>query len=129
MTHRRQSNPRVRNIKHAQRESFLRHEIAQFFSQIIADEPSLQTLYINRVQLSSDRGLCTVLFAAADGQEEFNEKRATLILYKPSIRKALATVMQSRYTPEIVFRYDKGFEKQRTVNELIDRLKHEGRLS
>ena len=122
------TNQRVRDIKHAQRESFLLQEIANFFMQIMRDEPRLQGLYISRVKLSPDRGSCTIFFYTPGGMDDFEDKRPTLVLYKPSLRTALAKSMHSRYVPELIFKYDEQVDKQRRIDELIEKLKEEGKL-
>src|SRR5436309_8367 len=93
-------------IKKAQKESYFFKEIAQLFRQITIDEPSLNVLFINKVSLSSDGGKCVVLFLASNGRAEFEAKLPTLILYKPSLRAALAKTSHGRYVPNLVFRYD-----------------------
>lgn len=122
------TSKRQQDIKHAQRESFLYHEIASLITRLFADEPLLANLFINRVKLSPDRGLCTVYFYSPQGEQDFNDKLATLKLYKPSIRSAVAKAMQSRYTPEIRFSYDTSYDKQRQIDDLIEQLKDEGKL-
>jgi ribosome-binding factor A len=115
-------------IKKAQRESYFYREISNLFLQITIDEPRLNGLFINKISLSSDGGTCTVLFLAANGRTEFEEKLPILILYKPSLRTALAKTSHSRYTPNLIFRYDEGHEKVEKINRLIDKLKDEGKL-
>jgi ribosome-binding factor A len=115
-------------IKRAQKESYFFREISQFFHQIVVDEPRLNGIFINRVSLSSDGGTCVVLFLATNGREEFEQKLSTLILYKPSLRSALAKTSHGRYTPNLLFRYDEDHEKVEKINRLIDKLKDEGRL-
>jgi len=115
-------------IRKAQRESYFYREISTLFGRITIDEPRLQGLYINKVSLSSDGGTCVVLFLATNGREEFEEKLQTLILYKPSLRSALAKTSHGRYTPNLIFRYDEDQEKVDKINRLIDKLKDEGRL-
>jgi len=119
---------RQQEIKRAQRESYYFREISNLFLQITIDEPRLVGLHINKVALSSDGGTCTVLFLAESGKQEFEEKLPTLILYKPSMRSALAKMSHGRYTPNLIFRYDEGYEKVEKINRLIDTLKKEGRL-
>jgi len=119
---------RIREIKQAQRASFLLHEIAQFFLQITIDDAELRGLYINRVKLSSDNGLCYVLFIATNGKEEFDAKLSRLILFKPSLRSALSKVSHGRYVPDLIFKYDEEYEKQQKVEDLIDQLKREGKI-
>ncbi len=122
------TNPRVGTIKHAQKESMLLHTIAGLFIQIMQDEPSLQGFTITRVKLSPDKGKCTVFFHALGGLSEYEEKRKTLVLYKASLRKALSQSIKGRYTPNLHFTYDAELDKQRRVEDLIDKLKDEGRL-
>jgi ribosome-binding factor A len=115
-------------IRKAQRESYFYREISTLFGRITLDEPRLHGLYINKVSLSSDGGTCVVLFLATNGRDEFEEKLQTLILYKPSLRSALAKTSHGRYTPNLIFRYDEDQEKVDKINRLIDKLKEEGKL-
>ena len=115
-------------IKRAQRESYFFREISNLFLKITIDEPRLSGMYINKVSLSSDGGTCTVLFLASQGRAEFEEKLPLLILYKPSLRSALAKTSHSRYTPNLIFRYDQDQEKVEKINRLLDKLKDEGKL-
>lgn len=121
-------NRQQKDIKRARKESLFLQEISTFFLRIAQEEPSLQDLYITRVQLSTDYGLCSVFFHIAGGEKVFKEKLPLLILYKPSLRSAIAQAIQSRYTPELLFKYDEAFDKQKKVDELIEKLKAEGKL-
>ena len=85
----------------------------------------LKNLFVNRVSLSDNKGLCTVYFYTVKGEEYFNELINILKLYKPSLRKALATTIKGRYTPELVFEFDKPFEKQNRLEALIEKTKEE----
>lgn len=120
------SHSRVSEIKHAQKESNLFHKIAQFFLQIKQDDPELQNLSITRVKLTPDKGTCIVFFAAPGGLKEYEAKRPALVLYKTSLRKALAQVIPGRYTPNLKFTYDEQVEKQRRVDALLEKLRKQG---
>lgn len=119
------TSSRVREIKHAQKESNFFHHIAQFILQIKQDEPSLSDLSFTRVELSPDGGLCTLFFSAPGGLQAYEKMRTTLVLYKPSLRSALAQSIPGRYIPSLRFAYDKRSEKQRRIDELLDRIKRE----
>jgi ribosome-binding factor A len=80
------------------------------------------------VQLSPDKGLCTIFFHALNGVVEYEALRPQLILYKPSLRKALSQTIHGRYTPELRFAYDTHLDKQQRMDDLIERLKREGKL-
>lgn len=119
---------RVSEIRHAQRESVLLHTIAKCFMQLIQDEPKLSPLSITRTELSPDKGHCMVFFHCLGGIEEFESLRKTLVLFKPSLRKALSQEIDGRYTPDLRFAYDHQLDKQRHIDDLIDKLKDEGKL-
>lgn len=116
-------------IKHAQKESFIRKEISQYFMHLMLEQPILQGMYITRVTLSAKKGSCHVLFYSEDGIEAFKKKLSTLLLYKPSLRTALSKALSSRYVPELFFAYDETHAKQRHLDELIDSLKYDNPLT
>jgi len=120
--------PRVSNIKHKQKESVLLHTIASLFMQIMQDEPLLTGFTVTRVELSPNKNSCTIFFHTLGGLEDFEKKRKTLVLYKPSLRQALAKSIHGRYTPDLRFAYDQQLDKQRRIDDLIDKLKDEGKL-
>jgi len=122
------SRKNASNIRHAQRTANLLQKLSAFFLQICQDNEKLRTLYISRVKLSSDGGLCAVFFHSNEGPEAFERLRPELVLYKPSMRTALARSLHSRRVPNLRFVYDAQFDKQRHVDDLIERLKQEGKL-
>ena len=115
----------VSNVKRAQKESVLFREISQLFLQASLDDPALRNFSINRVQLSPDKGTCTVFFYSPQGEDYFRKMQHILNDYKPSLRKALASSLQARYTPQLVFTFDALFEKQQRIEQLIEQVKTE----
>jgi len=115
--------PTVSDIKRSQRESLLMRTIAQLFQQTAMDDSRLSAVFVNRVQLSADKGCCTVYFYSTGGKEKFDEVLDILRVYKPSVRKALATTLNSRYTPELVFKFDEQFEKTLHIEKLFEKAK------
>jgi ribosome-binding factor A len=110
-------------IKRAQKESLLLQELSKLLHELSLDDHRLQGLFVNRVKLSPDKSICTVFFYTAEGRDVFGEKLGSLILYKPSIRKAIAHIIPSRFVPEFVFKFDDQFEKQKHIDELLDKIK------
>ncbi len=102
-------------IKRAQKESLLLREISNMYHTITMDDDRLAGLFVNRVELSTDRGWVTVYFFTLDGFEKFEEQLEILKLYKPSIRKGLASEVKGRYVPDLKFAYDSKFEKQQRL--------------
>jgi ribosome-binding factor A len=119
------NNPRVSDIKRAQKESLLLHEVSGYFLRITLDDERLKTLTLNRVKLSRDKSSCTLFFYCSGGAEMFKKLLPTLILYKPSMRKALADQIDGRYTPQLIFKYDAPFERQLGIEALLDKIKEE----
>ncbi len=119
---------RLQDIKQAQKESLLQRELASFFVRIAQDNPDLQTLSVSRVNLTHKKSVVTVFFSCLNDKEEFDKLLPKLILFKPSIRSSLAKSLNQRYTQNIVFVYDSELEQRRGVEELIDKLKDEGKL-
>jgi len=102
-------------IKRAQKESLLLREISNMYHSITMEDDRLAGLFVNRVELSTDRGWVTVYFFTLDGYEKFEEQLEILKLYKPSIRKGLASEIKGRYVPDLKFAYDSKFEKQQSL--------------
>lgn len=119
------SNSRIRDIKQAQKESLLLREISQYMQQISIDDAELADVYVSRVKLSPDKSRCTIFFACHDGPEVFGKKLGKLILYKPSLRTALAKSLSSRYVPELLFKYDDQVAKQHRMEELFRQIEDE----
>lgn len=115
----------VSERKRAQKESLLFQELSKLFMKITLDDQSIKNMFINRVTLSKDKGVVNVFFYTPGGEAEFNTLFKRLVLYKPSLRKALASIIDSRYTPELVFRFDDVFEKQQSVENIFARIDQE----
>ena len=111
------SHERARSIKRSQKESQLYQEISQLFLRIALDDKRLAGVSINRVKISEDGGICTVFFYTPGGQDAFEKVLETLILYKPSLRKALSALIDGRYTPQLLFRFDDQFERSTHRND------------
>ncbi len=122
------NNRRVSDIKRAQKTSLLFRTIAQLFAQTLFDNKELTGFYVNRVELSPDKGLCYVFFCAPGGEEGFKEKLPILKLYKPSVRAAIAKEVPGRYAPDILFKFDKTDEKSRRIDDILYKLKNNGDL-
>lgn len=115
----------VRNIKLAQKESLLLKEISKLFMETSMDDSRLREVTINRVELAPSKAVCTVFFYTPKGISAFKELLEHLKLYKPSLRSAIAKKLDTRYVPEIVFKFDETFEKELRINQLLEKIKEE----
>lgn len=116
------------DIKRSKKESLLFREISRLFMQTVLDDKRLDGFFVNRVQLSPDKGMCNVFIYSSMGKAAFDNVIDVLKLYKPSLRKAVSQALPSRYTPELKFVFDEQFDKQAKINDLIEKLKEEGQL-
>jgi len=105
----------VSEIKLAQKESQLLREISTMFHAVAMDDSRLSGLFVNRVELSTDKGWCTIYFYTNEGYEKYAEQLEILKLYKPSMRKSLSSEIKARYVPNLKFEYDSKFEKQQRL--------------
>jgi ribosome-binding factor A len=115
----------TKTIKQSQREAQFHREISQLLRETALDDSRLNGIFINRVSLSADGGICTLYFYSLQGEAHYNQVLDILKLYKPSLRRALAKRLNRRYTPELIFRYDTLFEKQQRIEELFEKIKDE----
>lgn len=118
-------NKQLQHIKKAQKEALLLKELSQLFLHITLDDSRLEGVTITRVELSRDKSVCNVFFYSPDGLDKFEEVRATLVLYKPSLRKALSQQIPGRYVPNLVFKYDEKFDKQMRLETILNQVKQE----
>lgn len=119
------TSPRTqyRSVRQAQKESLLYREVAELFRRHAQDEPALQDLYVTRVDLAPDLSTCTVFFFSPKGEPYFKQQLRQIILYKPSLRRAIASRVALRRTPDFVFKFDETVEKQQRVDALFDKIK------
>jgi ribosome-binding factor A len=112
-------------IKRNQKQSLLYKEISKLIQQASLDDSELTGFYISKVELSDNKSNCFVFFFSDLGEEHFRTVFKKLVLYKPSLRAALAKKINSRRVPQITFKYDTKFATQREVEELIESIKTE----
>ena len=112
-------------IKKQQRESLFFRELSVSLHDLFLDESSFASLYLTRVELSNGNGACILFFGCLEGQEGFDRLLQTLKLYKPSVRKLIATLWQSHHTPEVVFRFDDSMQKVDRMNQVFETLSHQ----
>ena len=120
-------NPRYQEIKREKKKSLFLHEITTLVQALAGDDPIVARVYVTRVDFSADYGICYVYFSTFGefSESTFNEVLDRLKLYKPSMRKALAERIPGRYTPDLVFFYDKSKEKEFKLNQLLDKVSQE----
>jgi len=122
---------RVQLVKRERKKSFYVRELSAILARLVQDQPTLMQLYFTRVDLSANGSYCYVFCAflnaasVAEGNQMFEEARKILVLYKGSMRKALATALSSRYVPDLRFFYDETKEKEQRVTDLLTKVSEE----
>lgn len=111
-------------VKRERRKSLFLQEFSSLFQEIYLEQPVFADIYVSKVDLSNDTGICYVYFATfkEPGEEVFLKALDVLKLYKPSLRKAFAGRIDTRYAPDLVFVFDKGKAQERRINELLDKV-------
>jgi ribosome-binding factor A len=120
---------KLHDIKREQKKSLFFREISSIVQPLTQENKDVSDLYVSRVDLSADSGILYIYFATygveATAKEVFDKSVKTLILYKPSIRKALASRINSRYCPDLLFLFDDVKEKERHIHGLLDKVQDE----
>jgi len=124
-------NPRFQEIKREKKKSLFLREIASLVQSLGGEDKVVAQVYVTRVDLSADTGICYVYFSTYTefSEELFKTVLERLKLYKPSMRKALAHTIPGRYTPDLLFLYDKPKEKEFRINQLLDKASEDLRAS
>ncbi|MBT4594301.1 ribosome-binding factor A [bacterium] len=113
---------RASQIRLDRKASLLRRQLSELFFALCDAEPDFSQLFITRVELSKDGGICTIFFSTYTTRDAFEELFDKLVCYRPSLRSSLAKMIDARYTPDLFFRYDDAKEKERRVTELLTKL-------
>ena len=92
---------------------------------ISEEQPVVGEIFPTHVEFSTGNGMCYVYFSGLKGKESFDKALEVLKLYKPSIRKALASLRHARYTPDIKFVYDRSIDHGLKITEILDNLNKE----
>lgn len=110
------------NRKREQKISLFFREISSLIQQLSLDESDLLKVFVTRVRLSNDYKICFIYFSTYTDKTEYDKALKVLKLYKPSLRKAIAQAIPNRYSADLVFLYDETKEKERKINELLDKV-------
>lgn len=115
---------RVAEIKREKRKAFFFRELVTLFQELGEREKPLADLYVSNVEISESGGICYLYLSSykEPGEEIFHNVFNLLLLYKGALRQAFSQRVQVRYTPEIIFEYDKAKEKERRINGLLDKV-------
>lgn len=114
----------VHTIKREQKKSLYLQKLTTILYQLSEEVPLLRNVYVSRIDLSADTGICYLYFATfpdatKSPEEVFDEALYHLKIYKTSIRKAFAQIIKARYCPDLMFLFDEKYEKAYSMNNLL----------
>lgn len=116
---------KLSSIKTAQKESSILRILSVLFEEAVRENRELQGWYITRAQLSSGKTVIYVHVYSEQGEQAFGTVLEKIKIYKPSMRKSLASELQKRYTPDIVFVFDEDLKKTMHMEKLLDTVKED----
>lgn len=117
--------PKSHEIKREKKKALYLREISSLIQKISIDEPSVLQVYVTRIDLSADTGICYVYFSSFKDKNAFKEALEVLKLYKPSMRSVLGKSLKLRYAPDLIFLYDEKKEKVQKMEELLEKVHEE----
>ena len=112
------------DVKKRQKESLIARTLTPILHETFRDNPLLTRFSVSRVELSRDGGLCTVFIQSLASAAEVEIGMQEIKLFAPATRKALASVLQTKFVPELRFAYDEHIEKINRLNEVLERVSY-----
>jgi len=80
---------------------------------------------ITKVEVTPNLRLAKIYYSILGGEKEKKRVHGGLKSAKNFIRKHIADELKLRYAPDILFRFDKGLEKQHQIDDILSRIKKE----
>lgn len=112
----------TKSIRLQQRESTLLRLIGDMFVNLQENIKDLYKVFPNKINMSPDGSLAKIYLFSNEGEVFVRNIIGQLILYKPSIRKAIADNISLRRVPEVHFIFDKDYEKEQKLQNFIDKV-------
>lgn len=113
-------------VKREQKNALFLREISSLIQRLSQDEPDLSKTFITKTRLSNDYSICYVYLSTyLDNKDDFFKALEILKLYRPSLRKALSTLISGRYVADLRFLYDEDKDKERHMTQLLDKVEKE----
>lgn len=98
----------------------IRHVLAEIFARGQLRDPALadRVITVTEVRMSSDLRYATV-FVLTQGGEATDEVVAGLDRAKPFLRGHVGREVRLRFTPDLIFRADRGYERAARIDQLL----------
>lgn len=114
-------------VKKQRKESSLMRELTVPLQQAFNEQEATKGFYVTRIELSDGLGLCTIYLACMLKDKDVDAALRVIKGMAKSTRGAVAKLLEGRYTPEIVFTFDKHLDKIRELDDILARVSKEVR--
>lgn len=102
----------------------IRNELAVLLLNKVRD-PRLQGVSISRVEVPDDLSSARIFFTVFGGKKEIKEAGAGFEAAKGFMRSHIAKILNLRFTPTLLFRYDNVVEKVAELDEIFQEIANE----
>jgi ribosome-binding factor A len=106
--------------------SLLREEISKILLLDVRD-PALNFVSVTGVNMSSDLRTAIVYVSIFGNAEQKRKAMAALNRGKGYFRKIIASRVNLKYNPNLIFELDESLEKQAKIDEILTKIKNEER--
>lgn len=104
----------------------MKEEISKII-QFEVKDPRLKFVTIIQVEVSRDLQHARVYFSVLGNREKVRLTQEGLNRAKGFIRRLIGQYIRMRYTPEIEFIFDRSLEYSMAIEEVLERIKDEGK--
>ncbi|MCU0242364.1 MAG: 30S ribosome-binding factor RbfA [Vicinamibacteria bacterium] len=98
-------------------------EIRESVARMIVEElkdPRIGFVTVTRVDVTPDLHLARIFVGVLGGNEQRKATLAALKKASPFVRRMLGQRLRMRYTPDVLFEYDKGLDATERVAQLLN---------
>ena len=96
----------------------IREQVAELIASKLKD-PRIGFVTVTRVELTSDQRLARILFGVLGDEAARKKTLEGLRQAQGFVRRELAQRLRLRFTPEVVFEYDRGLDATDRVARLL----------
>lgn len=113
-------NEKVKTIKKLQKEATIMRNLALVFHKCFPNQSLFHKVSLNRLDVSENGSVIIIYFYSSFGREVVEEVIKQLVPKIAHIRYELAQLLQCRYMPKLVLKYDLHEEKVININKKIE---------
>lgn len=113
----------AKDIKLERTQSTILRELNLILQREFPDSEYVKTLSIHEVRLSNDMSHAKIFYSFLDINADKEEVQEEINDYLKEIRMILASKVEMKSVPELVFEYDKSLENANKIEEILKDIK------